>query len=310
MNPWEPEEAEDQERWDRAIGLVEEIMLDELVLGETIRRDASYAQWIQSSLNALLGAGLAVDGIIGSRTRAAIREFQRRAGVSADGVVGPETERALMHAGASAPPGAARSIVPAGPALVEPPAGLPALRANIVRVALQEWERWARGAIKEDDPRMRAVLEDYWRTGARAPRSEATWWASVPWSAAFISWVMRKAGAGSAFVYSAGHSYYTYAAKQNRLVNNDNPFKAYRVTEAVPRPGDLVCKSRAGSGATYDTIRPGMSTHCDIVVGVQPGQIATIGGNVSNSVKATTVSTDANGLITTPGYFAVIQSGP
>lgn len=305
MDPWLSESGGESAE----LGLVEEIMLDELVLGETIRRDSDYAQWIQSSLNALIGAGLAVDGIIGSRSRAAIGAFQRHAGISADGVVGPVTERAMIEAGAPEPPGqpsqAAGSYVP-----TEAPADLSALRANIVRIALEEWERWGRGAIREDDARMRPVLEDYWRTGTGAPRSEASWWASVPWSAAFISWVMRKAGAGSAFVYSAGHSYYTYAAKQNRLANNSNPFKAYRITEAAPRPGDVVCTSRAGSGATYDTIRPGMSTHCDIVVSVEPGTIQTIGGNVSNSVRVTPVSIDSNGMIRKPGYFAVIRSGP
>jgi hypothetical protein len=120
---------------------------------------------------------------------------------------------------------------------------------------------------------------------------------------------MKKAGAGNTFRYAAAHASYIVAAKRNRLANNSNPFKAYRVTEVAPRVGDLVCKSRAGSGATYDTIRPGMKTHCDIVTEVRPGSIVTIGGNVANSVSTTTVPTDAAGRITRPGYFAVIRVG-
>ena len=142
---------------------------------------------------------------------------------------------------------------------------------------------------------MRSVLEDYWRTGVGWLPSESDWWSRVPWSAAFISWVMRKAGAGRAFKYSSAHAVYIKAAKDNRIANNDNPFKAYRVSEVAPQVGDLVCKRRAGSGATYDNIRAGMTTHCDIVTNVQPNRLMTIGGNVSNSVSWTPVSTRIRG---------------
>jgi hypothetical protein len=153
------------------------------------------------------------------------------------------------------------------------------------------------------------VLLDYWATGAGVRRSEPNWWAAHPWSAAFISWVMRKSGAGNAFAYSPGHAVYIASAKQNRLTNSSNPFKAYRVTEVQPRLGDLVCRSRAGSGATYDNIRPGMTTHCDIVTAIEPGRLLTIGGNVKNSVYRTPVPTTAAGFVTKPGYFAVIRVG-
>jgi hypothetical protein len=183
------------------------------------------------------------------------------------------------------------------------------LGARAAAVATHEWNRWKQGAIKETAPNMRPVLEDYWVTGTGSGRQEANWWTSVPWSAALISWVMRKAGAGNAFKYSGGHATYIKAAKDNRVANNDNPFKAYRVSEIPPRVGDLVCKGRSGSGATYDNIRPGMATHCDIVTGVAPNRLTTIGGNVGNSVSRTVVQTDARGLIASPNYFAVIRVG-
>ncbi len=121
---------------------------------------------------------------------------------------------------------------------------------------------------------------------------------------------MRKAGAGNAFRYSSAHAAYIKAAKENRMTNNANPFKAYRITEVKPAVGDLVCKSRAGSGATYENIRRGMKTHCDIVTEVQPGQLITIGGNVSNSVSKTQVKTDTEGYVGDPRYFAVIKLVP
>src|SRR5262245_57297670 len=61
------------------------------------------------------------------------------------------------------------------------------------------------------------------------------------------------------------------------------------------------------SGATYDNIRSGMATHCDVVVAASPGQLAVVGGNVDNSVARRNVPISANGLLTRPEYFAVIK---
>jgi len=71
---------------------------------EVNRQSAEYGRWIQQSLNRILGLSLAVDGIIGTYTRSAIRSFQQRQGLTADGIVGPITEAALIRAGASQPP--------------------------------------------------------------------------------------------------------------------------------------------------------------------------------------------------------------
>lgn len=269
-----------------------------------------YIRWVQSSLNRIMGANLAVDGISGPATRRAVIAFQRSRGLAADGIPGPRTAAALQAAGAPAPPGGGSVAPPApSPAPYLPTPSLSGLRGRIVQVALQELQRWGDGKGKESDPAFRPVVETYWRTGVGYLPNEPNWWSSVPWSAAFISYVMRQAGAGSTFRYSGGHSYYTVAARNNRLANNSNPFKAYRLSEVAPQPGDLVCKARAGSGATYDNLREGMSTHCDVVVAVQTGRLLTVGGNVSDSVKTTPVTIDNNGRVTQSGYFAVIKSG-
>src|SRR5882724_9319455 len=201
---------------------------------------------------------------------------------------------ALASASGSAPaspsPGATSSAPTGG-----------TFKQRLVQLAVQEWNRWNRGATKENDPNMRSVLEDYWKTGVGWLPSEPSWWSAVPWSAAFISWLMRKAGAGNAFSYSAGHATYIKAAKENRLTNNNNPFKASRVSEVAPSVGDLVCKSSAGSGATYDNIAPGRASHCDVVTAIEPGKLVAIGGNVSDSVSQTMVPIDASGFIQAPG---------
>ena len=80
-------------------------MEDDEYLGEVSRKSADYIRWVQRSLNSLDSAGLAVDGISGPLTRAAVRAFQGKHGLAVDGIVGPITEGALMSAGAEPPPG-------------------------------------------------------------------------------------------------------------------------------------------------------------------------------------------------------------
>ena len=320
-----------------------EAELDELD-GETLDPESpEHTRWLQRALNGALGLRLPEDGRMSPAVRSAVRALQRRRGLPADGELSDELEGELVALGApdhshgegeafigdlwgkvsgyfsggsgatggagsrpSAPSSGGASYTPARPPAT-PDIGS-TLRSNMAAIARQEWERWKRGTVKEGDPAIRAALADYWKSGAGYMPTGSTWWSDNPWSAAFISWVVRRAGAGSSFKYSAGHSYYTVAAKQNRLAGNSNPFKAFRTGEAAPRVGDIVCLDR-GSGATYDNLREGMATHCDIVVEVQPGKLTTIGGNLSDSVRTTTVPTDGNGRISKPGYFAVIRVG-
>ena len=53
---------------------------------------------LQAQLSAL-GAPLAADGIYGPKTRAAVRDFQRREGLQVDGIAGPQTLARLSGAG-------------------------------------------------------------------------------------------------------------------------------------------------------------------------------------------------------------------
>jgi peptidoglycan hydrolase-like protein with peptidoglycan-binding domain len=315
---------------------------------------SEHVTWVQTTLNCTLGLRLPVDGVMNAPTRSAIRLFQERLGLAINGRLGPETESALREASrAPGPPGArppaaespAESAptetaaaselevdlyhVPSrstrapsyGSATAPPAPSIKVLRENIVRIAREEAARWKDGGIRQTDPQVTAVLQDYWKAGPGLSftvaqiRSKA-FQATHPWSAAFISWVMRKAGAGKAFKYSGLHSVYISAAKANRIAGNANPFKAYRLSEVAPRVGDLVCcKRAAGSKVTYDSIRAGMKTHCDIVVAVKPGAITVIGGNVDQSVKhRRTVPTDHLGRVSQPARvwphaFAVIRIG-
>jgi hypothetical protein len=72
-------------------------------------------RWVQSTLNRVIGAGLAVDGVFGPLTRTAVMTFQRREGLVVDGIVGPVTTAALQRATTGRP-----RTTPS------PPAGYPA----------------------------------------------------------------------------------------------------------------------------------------------------------------------------------------
>lgn len=68
---------------------------------------------IQTRLNQLGYGPLAVDGIAGSRTEAAVRRFQRDHGLVVDGIVGPKTVAALIADEETLPDGP-RKTSPAG----------------------------------------------------------------------------------------------------------------------------------------------------------------------------------------------------
>ncbi len=205
-----------------------------------------------------------------------------------------------------------------------PPAP-PPLCAGIARVALDEFRRWRLGggsALVETSPTASPILRTYYRVGVGSTVTDAqmqstAYQAAHPWSAVFVSYVMRTAGAGPAFAYSAAHQTYIRAARRNRLSGDTaNPFWAFRATEVAPRVGDLVCASRLSSGATYDNIgdpqrRP---THCDIVVEVQPGRVRVIGGNVGQTVGEKWLRTLPDGRLSLVGaqsrFFAVICCRP
>ena len=288
---------------------------EEWTTGSTNRSSPGYIKWVQQSLNQIMGLRLAVDGISGTQTRSAIRSFQQQRGLTVDGMVGPQTEAALKAAlaGGPAPTPPQPRPLPSGGGAYTPGASL---RQNIVQVAQAEFARWNFGQTDESDPRMRPVLEAYWRATPMGVPTTPNWWSNVAWSAAFISWVMKTAGAGSNFRYSSAHTDYVGDAKRNRLANNTNPFKAYRITEVAPRVGDLVCVERQDgngnwSGVNYDNVDQGFrASHCDIVVEVQAGQLITIGGNVSDSVSDTPVRIDGNGRVIQSRYYAVVRVGP
>ena len=121
-----------------------------------------------------------------------------------------------------------------------------------------------------------------------------------PWSAAFISWAMRQAGAEERFSYSASHA--TYISKSIRDRNQGNAkalYWGYRLNEHKPQVGDLVCWDRDPDKVVdYDHQHLGnYSSHTDLVVSVGTNEIEIIGGNVGNSVTRRPLALTADGFL-------------
>jgi hypothetical protein len=189
--------------------------------------------------------------------------------------------------------------------------GSKSFQQRLADIARQEWELFGRGTKKEKQEGFWQRIGVYWREGVGVNLDGRN---SNPWSAAFISWVLKTAGAGNRFKYSARHSVYIRDAIAKRKNNDPNAaFKGYRINEVAPQVGDLVCASRGidVGKVGYDTTRDYQS-HCDIVVAIKPGRIDLIGGNVGNSVSLKTLTVDSQGKITklprNSSWFVVIKN--
>jgi hypothetical protein len=179
--------------------------------------------------------------------------------------------------------------------------GLTEFRQRVVAAAEREWRffgrhqrgRARRNGYREDNPRQAARIRRYWRAGVgrtvNSPR--------VAWSGAFISYVMRAAGAGRRFAYSGSHSpYIRRAIGAARSGDGGATFHGRRLDDYAPRPGDLVCNALV-EGVDYDNLPRYWSGHCDIVVAVRRGSIDVIGGNLSDTVGKRTLLTDGRGRL-------------
>jgi len=180
---------------------------------------------------------------------------------------------------------------------------------NLQNTAIKELDFWKKGSLKEGDKSMMDRLRAYWKEGGGVNWSDQKM-KDEAWSAAFISYIMKKSGAGSDFKYSTSHSTYITDAVKNRKENNSNPFKAYRPEEVKLEIGDLVGYPRQ-SGVTYDT-KGAYKAHTDIVIGIKNGIAETIGGNIADSVSITKVPLTLDGKIDKSkarnNYFVVIKN--
>ncbi len=204
----------------------------------------------------------------------------------------------------------------------------PFSRAAAIAIALREWRLFGQ-AIDDDPPgthpppdpdakpeRVEGLWQrvgEYWWAGQN-PGPESGWTGkhdqsgavfpasedgSFAWSAAFISYVMRIAGAGPRFPYAPAHATYINAARAGTpgIALTAEPPERYR-----PVPGDLICFGRLDARSLrFDDLPTGsFPGHCDIVVAAEASQLAVIGGNVDDAVTLKHVPLTPEGLLAGP----------
>lgn len=217
-----------------------------------------------------------------------------------------------------------------------------ATRERMMAIVLAEWREWGANVIDarngmpvnpavplaEEEPAAFSKVLAYWSAvdeqdyiarnkrafiagsaaglcgpGELGADGRAAIWGCEPWSAAFISYVMRNAGIDRAeFPPAIGHRTYVDAM----IANSDRwgteaTFVAHEVADYAPVAGDLICADRAGRGAITTLAERRRETgasrpmHCDVVVRVAPGEVLAVGGNVADAVTGVRYRTDASG---------------
>jgi hypothetical protein len=210
----------------------------------------------------------------------------------------------------------------------------PFRREDAVAIAQREWRLFgspvddASPAGKPDLPpelrpeRMPGLWQrvgEYWWTGLNPGDAQSAWTGlhdehgneydpardgNYAWSAAFISYVMRIAGAGPDFPYAASHSVYINAAASgaNRLVT------AFAPSAYAPRLGDLICLGRSTAAHLIFADLPTADNfpgHCDIVIDHLGQMLTVVGGNVDDAVTAKHVPVTADGKLADAGGISL-----
>jgi hypothetical protein len=206
-------------------------------------------------------------------------------------------------------------------------------RADAVAIAEQEWRRF--GNHVDDDPPAAGGYDpppdadparapghwerigEYWWLGQNADRREAAWTGMhdengrpiadgredyYAWSAAFISYVMRTAGAGPRFPYSPSHYTYINTAKDMAEGHASGwALVAEPVDAYAPAPGDVICYGRERHKVRFTQLPlRRFAAHCDIVVARDGSAISVIGGNVDHTVTMKHVPVTKDGRLADP----------
>jgi hypothetical protein len=273
-----------------------------------------------------------------SSGRRALRRLALAAALALAGCVAPPPTEL--------PPGPAPGVTTALNAHVPPFARWPYQpfsREAAVQIALREWRAFRQQVVLPntelpvDEEREEGLWQrvgEYWWLGLDPSWPQAGWTGihnengqvfpesedgNYAWSAAFVSYVMRMAGAGSRFPYSETHADYINAARRHGMgLEPGTALTAERVEIYAPQRGDLICYWRGRRPVTYDDLPTDhrFGGHCDFVVAIKPGELDVIGGNVDNAVAMKHIPATADdhlagpdGIVLDPdhNYFVVLR---
>lgn len=171
---------------------------------------------------------------------------------------------------------------------------------DLVDICRDEYARWDNGAGRETWGKPQhskdyyKFVNDYWRSIGKNRLDRRTIVRNIrpAWSSAFVSYCVKKAGAGTRFHYTEAHCHYVEKAMNATAGAGGNfGYKARKSDAYKPNVGDIVCGGREyASGYDYDEAElvyeadSFYPSHGDIVVAITEAHVEVIGGNISNNV--------------------------
>lgn len=154
---------------------------------------------------------------------------------------------------------------------------------RVIQEAISEWMRFDKGNGTEYTEPYSSYINEMWsaRGYPNITGKDRDWF----WSAAFISFVLENAGYTST-KFDIWHSTYINEALQNRVLERKRDFWGYRIDEAEPQVGDILCQWRQNE-TTYEEAetKSRFPSHTDIIIAVRDRSVVTLGGNVANSTS-------------------------
>jgi len=182
--------------------------------------------------------------------------------------------------------------------------------SKLTDIASSEFQKF--GGRIETDPLLAGRIKDYWTgLGLKFPG------VATPWSAVFVSWCVKNAGATkNEFRFSAQHSVFVKAAIDNSMTNS-GVFRGVRFDEVMPAIGDIIQWNRGGGKIDFATAASShnYASHSAIVIVVGQDNsgrfVMTIGGNEADMIGRTRIPLNDAGLIIqskkTP-FISIIQT--
>ncbi len=180
---------------------------------------------------------------------------------------------------------------------------------KLATIAQGQYDRYR--FLRENQEPLSTQIKAYWRgIGLPFPGVDEAW------SAVFVSWCVKNAGATAAqFKFSSAHSRFVHAAIANAQSGN-GVFHGRRPLEYAPKTGDILHNNRAGNRFDFDFAKANKQykSHSAIVIEVGTDSrgryLRTIGGNEGDSVGMKEVRLTARGLVKNGDglYIAVIET--
>ena len=171
-----------------------------------------------------------------------------------------------------------------------------AFQKRLATLAQDQYRRYR--LQRENQAPLATQIETYWTDLGLAFSGVQT-----AWSAVFVSWCVREAGASDEqFVFSMRHGDFVHAAIAN-AARGKGVFHGRRIEQYPPKVGDLLQNNRAGHRYDFEhaASHRRYESHSAIVVEVgadnRGGYLRTIGGNEGDGIGLKEVRLDTDGLV-------------